>query len=136
MRFVVLLCGLLAVPTAGAETIFRCVGKGGKVTLQSDECPIEQKQTWKYYPRPNDTGDAARRRERIEAEMDQRNRQGSNNGQVIHNYGSTSQRDQKRAQCNAARQSRESVLRQVGTRRNFNLLRQLDDRVNRACVGL
>lgn len=133
MRIVLLLASLLAVSPTSAQAIYRCVGKSGAVTLKSQPCnPLER--TTKVVPDyVRDDPVAALRLSRIKSEMNHRNVPEVSYGQRSNGY---TQRDHQRSQCNAARQRRESVLRAVGIRRNFDLLRQLDVQVNRACAGL
>lgn len=133
MRIFLLLVLVLTALPVSAQAIYRCVGKGGAVKFTSQPCNPLERTTEVVSDFVADDPAAARRLSSIKAEMNQRNAPVASYGQSSSGY---TRRDQKRAQCSAARQHRDSVLRSVGIRRNFSLLRQLDEQVNRACAGL
>lgn len=71
-RFVLLLClSCLAAPAA-AESLYRCEGEKGEVSIQSDPCPRGMRQVWKREvtpdPEPSPEELAARAAARAEAE--------------------------------------------------------------------
>lgn len=129
MRWLLCLaCVLPAVPATSADTIFRCEGKGGGVSLQSSPCPVDSRQTKRTYEH-QDNPEAIRRRAEIEARMHAqrvatpsprgvRHQRTSQNGVQINDA-----RDMQRARCQRAKADRE-------------LLRRLDDAVHRACKDL
>ncbi len=141
MRWLLCLaCLILTAPTS-AETIFRCQAKGGRVSLQSSPCPAGTEQTTRTYEH-RDNPEAIRRRAEIEARMHaervarpsagaRRSYRTFYNGVEIKDS-----RDVQRARCQEAKADRERTLRAVGLKRNFDLLRRLDDAVYRACKGV
>ena len=141
MRWLVCLACLLPMLPASADTIFRCQGKGGHVSLQSSPCPSSSKQTTRTYEH-RENPEAIRRRAEIEARMHRertggQTRDSSHATRTFHNGVQINDaRDTQRAQCNAAKAHRERTLRAMGLKRNFDLLRRLDDAVYRACTGL
>lgn len=137
MRHGPLLLGLLLPVAVHAGDIHRCVDRRGHVSLQSAPCAAHQRLTRRTTVEPG-RADAAieARNARIAAEMDRRNR--ANATQRAYSNADWSPRratpsQQRTAGCAAARSHRDLVLRQVGLRRTFDLLRHLDDQVYRAC---
>lgn len=131
MRWGTLLLLLLAFQ-APAETIYRCPLKGGKVSIQNHPCEAGAPLSVRHVEAPGYSPEAAAQRRRVEAEMQRRNaaaRQGY--------YAPTSQRptqsQRDAAACQGAKRHRETMLKIVGMRRNFDLLRSLDENVRRAC---
>lgn len=127
-----MLCGLAA--SASGQSIYKCRDAKGQAVYQSDPCPEAEKRwdtlprdyTWDdYYKRT----DADKRIERDRAYMRGR-AQGMNAPSAASGTHITT-RDAGR--CAAAKAHRESVLEQVGMRRNFQLLRELDSAVWEAC---
>lgn len=133
---------MLAVSPANAQVIYRCQA-GGKVTLQSDPCPVTAKQTVRPYQATPSDPHAVRRRMAIEAEMDRRNAGGQarvaygdrvNNRTYYNGELISTSPDPRRGRCEAAKRDRAAVLERVGLRRNFDLLRRLDEQVRIACA--
>ncbi|MGH6611531.1 MAG: hypothetical protein ACRECQ_14880 [Burkholderiaceae bacterium] len=137
--FLVVMALAMAGP-ALAQVVYRCEHRD-KVSLQTHPCETRARQTVKRIePIPSDP-QATQRRARIEAEMDRRNaaakayagesstrRRTYYNGPLV----STSN-DPAEARCAIAKAERDDTLRRVGLRRNFDLLRRLDEAVRAAC---
>lgn len=122
--------GLLVIAgDAQAQVAYRCQ-VGGKVTLQGHPCTAGAKQDVRSYDIPTDP-DAAKRRLAIEAEMDRRNARQATYGGGSDVYSRAP--EPQRARCEAAKRHRAATLEQVGLRRNFDLLRNLDEHVRIAC---
>ena len=126
MHWFVTLLILCAFP-ASAETLYRCKSRDGEVSLQSDPCPAGAEQTARDFVVRYDP-DAAARRQAIDAEMERR----SVAQRRSIRYTSAG-RKRSGDGCAAAKTRRQRTLDSVGMRRNFDLLRRLDEQVHSAC---
>jgi hypothetical protein len=108
--------------------VYRCVGKGSAVSLQSQPCAADQRVTRAIYAPP-------------EAERVRRPTVVSSAPAQSSTYygGGTSAADDERARrqaaCANAKASREDTLRSVGLKRTYDLLQRLDAMVYEACKG-
>jgi len=124
---------------ATAQVVNKCVDWRGHATYQSDPCPSSSRHEKEWVSVP----DAPRTREQIEA--DERIRRAAAevrfrasqytqpNGQRPTAAQIPAYQGKDPTGCSAAKTYRASVLKAVGMRRDFDLLRRLDDRVSRAC---
>ncbi len=139
-RFVPILVAMTMASTTHAQVAYRCE-HAGRVSLQTHPCEGKARQTIKSIEPIRDDPNARQRRARIEAEMDHRNAAAKAqagvatvrhrtyyNGALV----STSN-DQAEARCAVAKAERDDTLRRAGLRRNFDLLRRLDEAVRVAC---
>lgn len=131
-------CLLLLAGAVDAQVIYRCRGADGIIAVQSAPCGPEQRDLGaRYYAPLQDDPAALQRRRQVEAEMQQRHRQQS---AARYSFGrpatATDTRTQQRIQCDLARRNREETLERLGTRRTFDILRSLNESVQRACKGL
>jgi len=121
-------------PQVNAQVVYKCVDASGSVSYQSQACPqgAATTRSWDSEP-PKAFGP-----ERIAADRDiaktsrqlqQRNRLNS----ARRSTGSAPARAPKQTACEAARTHRRSTLAKVGLKRDFDLLRKLDDQVAAAC---
>jgi hypothetical protein len=111
----------------GRALVYRCVGKRGEVSFQSQPC---------------DAGESTTRVLDATPEYE-RPRQAASNSPVTsttqsYSYVSINDdaRDQRRANCENAKRRRDATLRQVGLARTYDLLQRLDAMVYEACKGL
>jgi hypothetical protein len=115
------------VATDPVHMVYRCVGKGGAVSLQSQPCAPDQRVTRAIYAPP----EVERiRRPTVFASVP---RQSSSYGSGP--SAADDQRSQRQAVCANAKASREDTLRIVGLKRTYDLLQRLDAMVNEACKG-
>jgi hypothetical protein len=107
--------------------VYRCVGKGGAVSLQSQPCAADQRVTRAIYAPPE--AERARRPTVVSSAPTQSSTYGG--GPSAADY----QRAQRQAACANAKASREDTLRRVGLKRTYDLLQRLDAMVYEACKG-
>jgi hypothetical protein len=131
MRKLLFACAaLLIVQPAMAQSVYKCVAVNGGVSYQSKPCPATRQVTAIYPATPEPTPTP-----RSPSQYQGGNSTNYGPAYAMDNSGSRD-REVRRAQCNAARTHRESVLKSVGLSRTFDLLRQLDESVYEACKGL
>lgn len=130
---------VLALPAtpAWAQTVQKCTGPDGHVTLTSGACPDGQRQAASYDATPE-----VMTPERA-AELERRRQQDDANSRYLQSLaprGGASTRGQRysgrasrHGACDAAKARREDTLRRVGLKRTHDLLRKLDDQVYEAC---
>lgn len=139
MRVLVLSLFFFAATTASAQQVYKCVD-GSEVSYQSAACDGNRKaaRQWDATPEAEPTTEALGQRQ----PQSRRNRTQSappNSTASTRRAGSASNRrnpDSRRpgmSRCDAAKARREAKLKSVGLKRNFDLLRNLDDTVNEAC---
>lgn len=122
---------------AHAQTVNKCVGKGGAATYQSEPCPSTQKavKSWDATPEPPPSNDELwrRYRQRRKAEADSRylSRLAGTDGS--RSTGATVYTTNQVSACEAARQRRESVLRSANNDVSYDVRRHLNDAVFDAC---
>lgn len=133
-----LLLGALSwTSVCSAQVISKCPdGKGGFI-YQSAPCTQGQStRDWdgsahRISPERQAQLDAERRhREQLAAT---RRAQSTQASRTVHSGGPTASQQQV-SRCNAAKAFRESELRRLGLRRTYDILRSLNDHVNRACA--
>ena len=105
--------------------VYRCVTKGGAVSLQSKRCAAGQHETRAVYAPPDV--------ERPSAVVVPRAAAAVVSGYSLSQPPRDSERDRKRAACQTARATRESTLAVVGLNRTYDLLQRLDSMVRDAC---
>jgi hypothetical protein len=129
MRQVVAIILLLVSSSASAQVVHKCVAKGKPVSYQSEPCAAGAK-TSKVVAAPRDTRPppvyaAAPAASHI------------NNVEMIYNNVPVwTEADQRRANCEAAKQRRITRLERLGLRRTYDDLQQLDAGVAQACKGV
>ncbi len=130
-----------AAPQPHENTLRKCVGPKGHVSIQNDPCPVGQRTAWVRGTEPEVM--TPERRQRLAEHARQRD---ANSRYLSHLAGtdaqprrrtyinSVSSRTQSKSdRCAAAKAHRESVLKTVGLHRTFDLLRSLNDQVFDAC---
>ena len=121
---------VLGIGPAWAQTVIvKCKDAKGAVIYQTEPC--ERGQTMadvKTYAPVRYNSELAAETRRIERQVDARRSTYGGNSQAAYIPS-----DDRGAGCEAAKAHRESVLKAVGMRRNFDLLRSLDDSVRKAC---
>ena len=130
-------------PTDETAALHKCVTPRGAVSIQNAPCPTKSKTIWKRATAPEIENASTRQRQ-----ADTLTRQSADARALSRLAGTDrttdprvafqgpSERDQRLADCAAAKRNRESVLAQVGLRRTYSLLQDLDASVYRACKGL
>jgi hypothetical protein len=131
VRTIIGLLLLVAAFSADAQAIYKCVGVKGAVSYQSVPCNsgATTARTINYVATPS----APAPRAPYVAPRPASSQYSSRSAYVNSDYD---ERAQRRANCQAAKDSREATLEAVGLNRTFDLLRQLDDDVAAACKGL
>jgi hypothetical protein len=112
----------------GRALVYRCVGKRGAVSFQSQPCGAGESTTrvldaTPEYERPRQVAS---------------NPSGRSTTQR-YGYVSTTTNDeraQRRANCESAKRNRDATLERVGLARTYELLQRLDAMVYEACKGL
>jgi hypothetical protein len=117
--------------SANAQAIYKCVGAKGAVSYQSIPCTsgATAARTINYVAAPPTLAPRAPYVAPRPAPIAYR---------PTSAYASPTydERAKRKANCQAAKDSREATLDRVGLSRTFDLLRQLDDDVALACKGL
>lgn len=116
-------------PAWGQTVIVKCKDAKGAVIYQTEPC--ERGQTTadvKTYASVRYNPELAEETRQTEREVDARRSAYGSNAQAAYIPS-----DGRGAACEAAKAHRESVLKAMGLRRNFDLLRSLDDQVQKAC---
>jgi hypothetical protein len=116
-----------SIGTDPAHMVYRCVGKGGAVSLQSQPCAADQRVTRAIYAPPE--AERVRQPTIVSSAPTQSSSYGG--GPSAADY----QRAQRQAACANAKASREDTLRSVGLKRTYDLLQRLDAMVYEACKG-
>lgn len=137
-RFILLLVSVFP-GTLNAQQVYKCV-KGKDVSYQSAPCDSTQTtaKQWNATPEPEPTAAEIAQREA------KRKQDANESAQLSRAAGTHRTRATGRAsnritvsaadaRCNAAKERRARKLESVGLKRTFDLLRKLDDAVNRAC---
>ncbi len=114
---------------ANMPMVYRCEGRSGAISLQSQPCAAGERTT-RAVPAPPDIEPV--RRPNIEVRAPDR---AVNIGQTNRFHAGDHERAQREWQCAQARRSREDTLELVGLKRTYDLLQRLDDMVQRACRG-
>lgn len=125
IRMIALL--LLACPAAvAAQQLHKCVDARGHVSYQSAPCEANQQQAWvrDATPEPVQTPQAT---------VPYRANRSPRAARVPARGSAAASLPTASSACEAARQRRESTLKTVGLKRDFALLRRLDDAVWNAC---
>lgn len=119
---------------AGAGTVQKCVAADGHVTLTSGSCGAGDRLVASYDAVPEDVPASAQPAAAVPAPATSRGQSATRAVSRGGRGGST--RSRSRAgpdRCAAARDRRDRTLQRVGLKRNFDLLRKLDDEVWAAC---
>jgi hypothetical protein len=111
----------------GRALVYRCVGKRGAVSFQSQPCGAEESTTRVFDAAP----EYERPRPITSSSSSTTMRQGYSYPSI-----NTDPRDQRRANCESAKRNRDAILERVGLARTYDLLRRLDATVYEACKGL
>ena len=118
----------LACTHASAQSVHKCVAKGGTVSYQSAPCEKGTREAaqWEAPPDPPSKPERARSAgsERTGKTQAYPVRTGSSH--IVRNTARPST-------CDAAKANRDRTLERVGLKRNFDLLSRLDEQVRNAC---
>jgi len=124
-----------AVPTPDEEgfypstgMVYRCVGKGGAISFQSEPCGPDARMTKAIHAPPE--RELPRRMTQVSNATAHANASNAQYARVSQSNVSQNSRD---AACAQARRSREETLERVGLARTYELLQRLDAMVNEAC---
>jgi hypothetical protein len=112
----------------GRVLVYRCVGRHGAVSFQSQPCGADEDTT-----RVLDATPEYERPRRVTSSASSQSTTQRNS------YVSTAANDaraRQRANCESAKRRRDATLEQVGLARTYDLLQQLDAMVYEACKGL
>ena len=123
---------LLPAAQATAQQIHTCIDAKGIKSYQNAPCDPGQRtaSVRSYEAKPDDPALAARS-VAIQQEMDRRNRPGGK-ATVVR---TSNHRPSGPTPCQAAKAKRETTLKRVGLKRNFDLLSRLDSEVWEVCKG-
>lgn len=118
---------------ASGQTVQKCMGRDGSITLTSGACPQGQREAASYDAAPERvTPEQLRRQaelERWKAAQDQRRA-----AQPANFYSAPRATGQSRHQrCEAAKRWRDSQIESVGLKRTHAMLRSWDDYVYQQC---
>lgn len=108
--------------------VYRCVGKGGEISFQSQPCGPDARMTKAIHAPPE---------RELQRRMTQASSAAAGANASNAQYARVSQpnvsQDSRDAACAQARRSREETLERVGLARTYELLQRLDAMVNEAC---
>jgi len=122
-----LLVAVLAVP-ASAQAVYKCRDARGGPVFQSHPCDgAASEKEYRYEAQQPSTANQ-RRIAQYRRELEESNAPSSGPRWVSREISTP-----KRSGCQIAKDERDATLRRVGLKRNFDLLRQLDENVYRAC---
>jgi len=123
--------GVIAPAMAG--TLYVCADARGQRSYQDAPCARDARAigTRAFVARPPDAALAARTRA-IETEMDRRNRGGAVRATSVR---ASARKPEPPSPCQAAKARRDTTLKRVGLKRDFDLLSRLDGEVWDACKG-
>lgn len=134
-----LLCIAISAPVH-AETLYKCVGKGGAVSYQSHPCDATQRvaKTHDYVPEraptPEERRAAYQREQRGNVESDYLSRlAGTSRGLNSQATGTRVPMVRNVGVCEAAKAERARQLEILGLRRTYEILQRLDEMVRKAC---
>ncbi len=125
-----------AMPVGADDNVFKCQATDGYTVYQSSPCTGGQRELKRW---ETSTGTPSREDARQRAQVEQaieRARQSvrAHNARVARGRSSSARvRASGADACDAARAKREAALARAGLKRNFALLRTLDDAVFSAC---
>lgn len=137
MKWIFSLATLSLAFSAHAQQVHKCVDHRGNVAYQSQPCADSQTtaRTWEAQPDPVSDRPAVPVAEPRRSTQNgypktkgRRSKAGGASGAAIPVENSGNSRA-----CEAAKATRVRTLERVGLKRTFELLRRLDDAVNRAC---
>lgn len=112
---------------AEADGVLRkCIAADGAVSYQDRPCAASEQLSWERVVEPEPDGPS-----RATPTPPASSRGADRGGRRSYSYRSAPRPAVDR--CATARMHREDVLRTVGLKRTFSLLRQLDDQVANAC---
>ena len=123
---------------AAQSTMYKCRDASGTIAIQNWPCNAGAQAEWSRSYQPRDEREAAEANQRAadiarhEAEVAQYTRMFGDRPAPV-TYSAGPQPNDKEARCAAAKSYRDDVYRQVGNRRTFDLIRQLNDMVYEAC---
>ncbi len=124
---------LLACAPAPAQVVYKCVGTNGRTEYSSWPCKPGQ-VTRQAIPAPPDPV-----RRHVPPPSPSSSPGPTSPVHLANHWSLPTPARQRRAArdaaCSAARRDRDATLARVGLKRNFDLLRRLDDAVRGACGG-
>jgi hypothetical protein len=130
VRVACLLMLVVGTATASDNVLRKCVAADGSVTYQNAACASRSEVAWE---RPFQAGaDAAP----VAPLPDVPARRHAESRAPAGGASRTSDRERRAAECQAAKARRKQTLDQVGLRRTYELLSQLDRGVFAACKGV
>jgi len=122
----------VAFPVAG-QTVQKCVGRGGEITLTSGSCPSGQQQAASYDATPERISpEQARRAAELERWQRAQDAQRANPSASTH-WTPSSGQESRHARCEAAKRRRDREIAALGLRRTHADLRRWDDYVYERC---
>lgn len=127
---------LLAVAAPSpAQMVFKCVDGGGYASYQSEPCPGDARQAkaWQVHADSQFTPERIAADREIATKSAALGRHPPRSGRSSHHRRAAVRVAGERSKCEAAKRHRENTLDKVGLKRDFDLLRKLDDDVWRAC---
>lgn len=135
MRCLLLAIGIVLVaiaPSTRAENLYRCIGRNGAVSYQSQACSETQRldRIVEYRADPIPSRDT--RQPRLETRR-QPSRLAKRNPRQRVAHGSVAVTANSR--CRASKAKREADLRRIGLSRTYEQLSRLDAPVREACRG-
>ena len=128
---------LATVTPTSAQTVQKCVGRDGHITITSGACPDGQRQAASYdatpeVMTPERAAELERRRQQDDANSRYLQSLAPRAGGSVPGYRTTRGTGNRHG-CDTAKARRDATLRRVGLKRTHDLLRRLDDQVYEAC---
>lgn len=128
----------VACGTSSAQVVFKCLDGQGNAHYQSGACPpgTTLAKTWESQIDPGPTPARPATGNSAAGSQSQRITPARRRGRAAPDYRTrraTGRISAGRSRCEAAKEKRQATLAAVGLKRNFDLLRKLDDQVSAAC---
>lgn len=121
----------------GMKVLYKCSGPSGDLTIGSEPCPPTAKTVWtrtvaaESRRRPATAWQQQQQLQQVQDDLARSMR----NERPQPNYAAPVHAAGPSIECQMAKQARENYLAVVGLRRNFDMLRVLNERVWQACKG-
>lgn len=133
LRLIVLAFCVLVFPVS-AQTVQKCVGRNGQVTLTSGLCPEGQTEAARYEATPERVTSEQQRRqaELRQWEREQQARRSATSAPFYRQVSSSAQQSRYQ-RCEGAKRWRDAQIERVGLRRTHDMLRSWDGYVYQQC---
>lgn len=141
MRHIFLMALLLA-SSLHAQTLYKCVSKSGGTSFQQQPCPAKSRVARTIYTQPVPPMTAVQLRQLKRKKQQDRAESaylshlaGTDVAPAPLRWSNSTYSETRASRCAAAKAFRDQQERQLGLKRNYDILRALQQPVNAACNG-